>query len=87
MGLILADAGTDHGGITAVMKLTKMLIEQGKRSIVISVQLKIHLPSTKKCGHRVDNVLMPISKHMSHLVALCAQYDIMGVENIVICSY
>ncbi|KAG0754708.1 hypothetical protein G6F66_009036 [Rhizopus arrhizus] len=54
--------------------------------MVISVQLKIHLPSTKKWGHTVHNGLMPISKYMCHWVALCAPYDSMGVENTVICS-
>ncbi|KAG1149314.1 hypothetical protein G6F37_006793 [Rhizopus arrhizus] len=42
MGLITADAGTGHGGITAVMKLTKMLIELAAMLIVTSTDACDH---------------------------------------------
>jgi isocitrate lyase len=37
---IVADADTGHGGITAVMKLTKMFVERGAAGIHSKLELK-----------------------------------------------
>ena len=72
---IVADADAGFGGVTSVMKLTKMFIEAGAAAI----HLEDQRPSSKKCGHLGGKVLVSVREAMEKLNAARLQADVMGV--------
>jgi isocitrate lyase len=77
---IIADADTGHGGLTAVMKLTRMFIESGASGIHMEDQK----PGTKKCGHMGGKVLVSTEEHCQRLIAARLQSDVMRVPLVIV---
>ncbi|XP_072951865.1 isocitrate lyase [Typha angustifolia] len=77
---IIADGDTGFGGATATVKLCKLFVERGAAGVHIEDQSSM----TKKCGHMAGKVLVSVAEHINRLVAARLQFDIMGVETVLV---
>ena len=78
--LIIPDGDTGHGGEHHVRNLVKKFVE----SKIGAVHLEDQRPGYKVCGHQGQKVLVSTAEMISRLNTARLQFDIMGVEGVVV---
>ena len=77
---IIADGDTGFGGATAVMKLTRMMIENG----AAGMHLEDQRVDGKRCGHLSGKILVSCEAHIEKLRAARLQADIMESDLVLV---
>ncbi|KAL7577664.1 hypothetical protein ACA910_015176 [Epithemia clementina (nom. ined.)] len=77
---VVGDGDTGHGGLSAVMKLTKLFIEAG----AAGMHMEDQKPGTKKCGHMGGKVLVSTQEHIDRLVAARLAADALGANLVLV---
>ncbi|MCP3661104.1 MAG: hypothetical protein GY696_01195 [Gammaproteobacteria bacterium] len=77
---IIADGDAGFGGITTIMKMTKLFIESGAGGMHMEDQK----PGVKKCGHLGGKVLVSAREMNTRLQAARLQADILGNDLVIV---
>jgi len=78
--LIIPDGDTGHGGEHHIRNLVKKFVE----SKIGAVHIEDQRPGSKVCGHQGQKVLVSTAEMISRLNTARLQFDIMGVEGVVV---
>ncbi|MBI4529833.1 MAG: isocitrate lyase/phosphoenolpyruvate mutase family protein [Deltaproteobacteria bacterium] len=78
--MIIPDGDTGHGGEHHVRNLVKKFVENKIGAIHIEDQK----PGSKVCGHQGQKVLVSTAEMISRLNTARLQFDVMGVEGVVV---
>jgi isocitrate lyase len=78
--LIIPDGDTGHGGEHHVRNLVKKFVENR----IGSVHIEDQRPGCKVCGHQGQKVLVSTAEIIARLNTARLQFDIMGVEGVVV---
>ena len=78
--LIIPDGDTGHGGEHHIRNLVKKFVE----SKIGAVHIEDQRAGSKVCGHQGQKVLVSTAEMITRLNAARLQFDIMGVEGVVV---
>ena len=78
--LIIPDGDTGHGGEHHIRNLVKKFVE----SKIGAVHIEDQRPGSKVCGHQGQKVLVSTAEMIARLNTARLQFDIMGVEGVVV---
>lgn len=78
--LIIPDGDTGHGGEHHIRNLVKKFVE----SKIGAIHIEDQRPGSKVCGHQGQKVLVSTAEMISRLNTARLQFDIMGVEGVVV---
>jgi isocitrate lyase len=78
--MIIPDGDTGHGGEHHVRNLVKKFVENK----IGAVHIEDQRPGCKVCGHQGQKVLVSTSEMISRLNTARLQFDVMGVEGVIV---